>query len=189
MNAKLFVLTLIAVLTAGLVFGQESAGIPTNDKQPSTDNLQIIGNRKYYINKTQITRTEALALVAPYTDVAAQIQKGVKLRRTAMGVGFAGLGVALVGASLFFGELGSPDPMFRNEAGFGIGIATMSIGGAMGLSSIGIGIAGRGAQKKAMRLYNGYVSNDSLSDYGTSRDAMYLSLTPTPCGLGLQLRF
>jgi hypothetical protein len=178
MKTKILLSTLFMVFSVGAISGQ---------------GLTIKGNSRYYTGGERITRAEALTLAAPYPDVAAQIQKGVKLKRVAMGVGFAGLGVALAGAGLFLGEIGGPDPMFggtgamsgKYETGIVIGIVAMSVGGAMGLSSIGIGIAGVGAQKKAMQLYN------TQTDYAALpwREAMYLSLSPTIGGLGLQLTF
>ncbi len=183
MKSKNFLLMLLALFSATCAFGQNS--LPDNLPAPR-GKLLIKHNSRYFVGTEKFTRAEVLEFIESYPDVTAQIRRGVKLRRTAMGVGFTGLGLILGGASLLLGELGGSSAMFgdSDNTGMWIGIGAMSIGGLMGFASIGVCIAGRKAQKKAMRLYNEQAGYADLP----IRD-LCLSLAPTRGGLGLQLNF
>jgi hypothetical protein len=144
--------------------------------------LTIKNNRRYYVGEVQISRAEALALAAPYADVAKHIKMGVNMKWSAVGLGIAGPVVTYVGLNgiIFSAMGGSP------RSSINAWKVTMITGGVMTYAAIGLAIGSGVAQRKAMRLYNDY---DRLGEYGAEHRSMYLSLAPTIGGLGLQLRF
>ncbi|MDR2913161.1 MAG: hypothetical protein LBV38_07765, partial [Alistipes sp.] len=169
-------------------FGQtaDSVQISVSEQTPlieqSTGELTIKGNRRYYIDQTQITRDEALAIVAPYPDVVKLMKRGVTMKRVAIGFGISGPLITYVGfIGVIFSALGG-----GQTTPYAV---MLGVGGAMTYTAIGLAIGSGGSRRKAMRLYNGYIDSGDYGDLSPNHNTVYLSLAPTSGGLSLQLTF
>lgn len=166
MKTKIFLLTIATLFAAISASGQ---------------GLQIRNNSRYHIDGERISRDEALARTSHYPDVVRQINKGVAMKRAAIGLGITG---PLLG---FVGMMGTILSVFNDGGHSTFGWVTIAgLGGAMSWTALGLAVGSGRAQRKAMRLYNEYTG------YGyraPERERTYLSLAPTRGGLGLQLTF
>ncbi len=177
MNAKLLLLILFASFAAAPAFGQQAQSGDTNTRQILNGELSIRKNSVYKIGDVRLTRAEMLEIAAPYEGLAREIQRGARLKWSAIGVGVTG------GALIIVGSCWAMFPALMLVATPGsvrTGLVIVGTGALMGVTSAGLAVASVKSQKRSMLIYNSSNGYDDIA---------HLSLSPTPGGLGLQLTF
>jgi hypothetical protein len=112
-------------------------------------------------------------------ETVRRLMSGVRQERAALGLGIAGTASMALGFGLLFGDING-----RYDYGGTIsGLVFLSVGGALNLSAIIIGINGAMVTRNSILFYNSYYAR---SDYSHMRLDF---LTPTPGGIGMQLTF
>ncbi len=150
---------------------------PKFDYSTLSGELSIRDNHRVYtIGNTLLTRRQVVEYMESYPEVLRQIKAGYHMKRAAIALKSVG------GAITFIGLVGLAVGM--EDADYS-GLGVMLVGGAIAGTGIGLGIASKNKQTRAMQLYN-----EHYADYSaTPGREVRLSLAPTSGGLGLQLNF
>jgi hypothetical protein len=164
---KALLLMIVAVFAAAQVFGQVSTG-----------GGQMSANGKgIFMDGRAISYAEAKGYLEPYPEAAKYLRAGQGYTIASYPVAFAG------GYMLGYGLGSALNKNAKISKGTSVGLiagGVAVIGGALGLTYIGIG-----KYKKAAQSYNESVGAFEPSDYRSAS----LAMTGTGGGLGLQLTF
>jgi hypothetical protein len=176
MIAKKFLLMIVAVFAAAQVFGQVATG--NGQVSASHGGGQMSANGKgIFMDGRVISYAEAKGCLEPWPEAT-------KYLRAGRGYTIASYPVAFVGGYMLGYGIGSAlNKNAKMSKGASVGLiagGVAAIGGALGLTYIGVG-----KYKKAAQTYNAAVGAFLPSgDRGAA-----LALTGTGSGLGLQLSF